>query len=96
MIKFLLQAIFGVLLKALQGWWQRHKAERDNATTTANRDAALADAQRQRDHAAVAVEESHAQTDAAVDRVRADDSLRDQSDDVQRAIDAANRGVRGA
>jgi len=95
-IKFLLQAIFGLLLKALQGWWQRRKAEKDNATATASRDAALADSQRQRDNAAVAVETSHAQTDAAVDRVRADVSLRDQSDDVQRAIDAANRDVRGA
>ena len=95
-MKILLQALFGWLFKLAGNWLATHRQAKDNATTTANRDAALADAQRQRDHAAVAVEESHAQTDAAVDRVRADNSLRDQSDDVQRAIDAANRDVRGA
>lgn len=96
----ILKALFGWLFSFAGKWLDKRRQDKDNAAVTANRDAALKDAQAQRDNTESALEASHVETDAALrdlfrdSAARGPDVLRRQSTDVQRAIDGTNDSVR--
>ena len=89
----IIEAIAAAMIKWLVGWMDGREAKKQNQAAQANSDQAAKESAQIRDTTAAQVDASHAQTNDDLNRLHAADSLRDQSEAVQRAIDAANRGV---
>lgn len=94
----IIEAIAAALIKWLAGWLEGRSARKAEAAAASNRAGAIVDSQAIRDETTRKVDESHAQTDASLDRIdrvpAGSDQLRAQYEETQRAIDRANGDVR--